>query len=179
MGLFYTGQGDQGESKVWQKKIPKDSLEMAALGNLDELNSLLGLIGTQKMPSDIPAVLKEIQENLFIIQANTSSFNNEGQAPKLAAEKVVAMEKLIDAIEEKVQPRRGFVVPGQTESSAWLDLARTVARRAERSVVAFSRTADVDPVILAYLNRLSGLLFGLGRLAVKDADVTEQNPTYR
>lgn len=181
MGLFYTGKGDSGQSNVGGKKVSKDSPEMQALGDLDELNSLVGLVRTRVLPAKVKNVLEEVQQNLFIIQANIGAmlFGSEFPAPPMQRIKIIALEKLIELYEKQVKPRRGFIIPGSNEKSAWFDLVRTVSRRAERSVVALSKRHKVSPEILAYLNRLSSLFFALGRVMAKAVARKEKNPNYK
>src|SRR3989344_4956323 len=122
MSLFYTGKGDKGKSDLGRKKVSKRRPEIAALYNLDELNSLLGLVRHQKMLEDFVGILERAQENLFIVQANVGALlaGGEHAPPVFSEEKVKETEKLIDGFEKEVQPERGFVIPGADEVSAWL-----------------------------------------------------------
>lgn len=197
MGLFYTGKGDKGKSIVGKKKIDKTSIEIEALGDLDELNSLLGIVRHRMLDKRFKEIILDVQENLFIIQANVAgsmlarrSFSGGGvskfKPPEFKDLKIKELEKIIDNLERKIKPAKKFIIPGAMEKSAWLDYARAVSRRAERSVLRFSknyklRTTDykLDPNILAYLNRLSSLFFALARMIVKESDKSEKYPKYR
>lgn len=180
MGLFYTGKGDKGKSVVGKKKIDKTCLEIEGLGDLDELNSLLGLVKSKTTSREMRSILHEVQENLFIVQANLAHFMfSKFLAPTLKKEKIAQIEKLIDEFEKKVKPEKGFIVSGSNEASAWLDYARAVARRAERSTLAFSKKRGLAPEILAYVNRLSSLLFAMGRMEAKKMKQKEGHPRYR
>lgn len=177
MSFFYTCKGDKGKSCVGGKRISKDSPASESLGALDELNSLLGLIRSQRVSSDFKNILKNIQENLFIIQANVAKlvFGKNLKTPSFSKNEVLKMERLIDSFEKEIKLERGFVVSGENDISAWLDYARAVARRVERHTVKIKK---VKPEILAYLNRLSSLLFVLARVVSKRAKVKERHPSY-
>src|SRR3989344_8706503 len=113
MGLFFTGKGDKGSSHIGKKKYPKDSPIVEALGDLDELNSLLGVVKTQIHRVGLSKKLEKIQENLFIIQARIAwLMYPKFPSPQITEDKIRAMEKEIDAIEKKIKPERGFVVSG-------------------------------------------------------------------
>ncbi len=187
MALF-TGQGDDGKTKLFacDQKLSKSSRVADALGDLDELNSWLGVCKTKvkdqgvtlaakETPWSLAEVLEEAQNNLFLIQAELA-----GADKHLPAESVAGMEKLIGEIEQELPLIKNFVVAGGTELSALLDYARAVARRAERKMVAVAEAGDteVEKDTLAYLNRLSSLLFALARLANHQAGVVENRPVY-
>jgi cob(I)alamin adenosyltransferase len=185
MGIFYTGTGDKGKSLVGSRKVDKTCIEIEALGDLDELNSLLGLIKSSPELSthaDFKAILHAVQENLFTVQSNVADAMAKGlyDAPKFSEEKTRQVEKVIEALERKVAPERGFIVTGTHHLASWLDYARAVSRRAERSTLKFAKDyPSFSPAILAYLNRLSSLLFAMARMAAKDSGSTESHPTYR
>lgn len=182
MGLFYTGKGDGGKSEVWdKKKLDKASPELSALGDLDELTSLLGLVRNQKMPGAYKEILLGLEEDLFIVQANLYLYiiQRKEKAPKFGEEKVKKLERFTDDLEKYVNPERGFVVPGEDPSGAWLDYARAVSRRVERSVWVCNKKLKLQPAILAYLNRLSSVLFALARAAAKKSKIKEAHPKYR
>ena len=179
MPLFYTGKGDKGKSDLGKKKVSKLRPEVAALANLDELNSLLGLVKNKKLPRGFAAILERVQEDLFIAQANVGFLLVGGKYPPpvFRAEKVSWAEKLIDGFETEVKPARGFVIPGADIASAWLHFARAVSRRTEISLVPLKQ--KLEPQILAYMNRLSSLLYAMARAAAVRAGKKEKNPTYK
>lgn len=154
---------------------------MSALGDLDELNSLLGIIKNLTSPpgGEISVIIQQIQEDLFIIQAHVASdmFEKLYKPPQFTKNKVATLEREIARFETKLNPIHKFVIPGMNEDSAWLDYARTIARRVERSVLRFSEKEKIAPEILAYLNRLSSLLFVMARVAAKNSK--EKNPKYK
>ena len=180
MPLFYTGKGDGGVSHVGKKKYPKDSLILETLGDLDELNSFLGLVRSVVQNKKLAASLEQVQQHLFIIQAQVAVVMfPEFKSPQLKKEKVEWLEREIRAIEKKIKPERGFVIPGATISAAWLDVVRAVSRRTERTITAFHRKYPLSQEILSYLNRLSSYLYALARMESVSRKIREQKPKYR
>ncbi|HUY69595.1 MAG TPA: cob(I)yrinic acid a,c-diamide adenosyltransferase [Candidatus Tyrphobacter sp.] len=180
MPLFYTGKGDDGSSSVGSKKYPKDSPVLWALGDLDELNSFLGLVKASLEESELRKKIEIVQKDLFIIQANVSWFiYPEFSPPQLTKEKVEFLEKEIKGIENRLAPERGFIIPGGTLSAAWLDAARTIARRAERRVVVLAKDYQLPEGVLGYLNRLSSYLYALARAETAEKSLKEERPDYR
>lgn len=180
MGLFYTGRGDKGSSHIGKKKIPKDSPIVEALGDLDELNSLLGVVKTQVRKATLQKKLQGIQENLFIIQARIAwLMYPKFPSPQMTKDKIRAMEQEIDAIEKKIDPKRGFVISGSDPVASWLDMLRAVSRRVERKVVKLHNTRALPQEIIVYLNRLSSYLYALAREEAAAKKITELHPTYK
>ncbi|MFA5319520.1 MAG: cob(I)yrinic acid a,c-diamide adenosyltransferase [Candidatus Paceibacterota bacterium] len=182
MGLFYTGKGDGGASEVWDgKKLDKTSPGLVALGDLDELGSFLGLLRSRTPDKNNKKIIISIQEDLFIIQANLyfALIGKEEKAPVLGEEKIRMIERIIDTFEAFVGPERGFIITGENQEEAWLDLTRAVARRAERSAILLHREKPLPRNILAYLNRLSSLLFAMARGAAKKQGRKERKPKYK
>jgi cob(I)alamin adenosyltransferase len=179
MPLFYTGKGDKGSSHVGKKKYPKDSSIVEALGDLDELNSLLGVVKAQAHKRSLAKKLEKVQENLFIIQARIAwLMYPKFPSPQMTEEKIKAMEKEIDTIEKKIWPKRGFVISGSDPVASWLDMLRAVSRRVERRVVKLHKTRALPQEILTYLNRLSSYLYALARAEVAAKKIKESRPSY-
>ncbi|MBI4138393.1 MAG: cob(I)yrinic acid a,c-diamide adenosyltransferase [Candidatus Wildermuthbacteria bacterium] len=179
MGFFYTGKGDAGQSLIGGKKYPKDSPIVMALGDLDELNSFLGLARSSCESKTLNKKLFAVQEDLFIIQARVAWLMfQKFRAPQMTQEKVSMLEQAIEEMEKQIDPERGFVVPGEHAVSAWLDVARAVSRRAERSIVALSGRRKIPREILAYMNRLSSYLYALARMEIAKAKIRERKPHY-
>ena len=178
MALF-TGRGDKGTTTAFgcnQQRISKSSELPEALGALDELNAFIGFVKMRStVEPRIAKTLREIQENLFIIQAETA-----GADKKLKDRTVKKVSEVINEIEKEIPPIKGFSISGGTELSALLDVARTLSRRAERRIVAVTeaKLRELPPETVAYMNRLSSLLFALARLANHQAGVAEENPKY-
>ncbi|MCL4403865.1 cob(I)yrinic acid a,c-diamide adenosyltransferase [Patescibacteria group bacterium] len=177
--VFYTGRGDGGESLFGNKKLPKSDPLFDLLGNLDELNALIGVCLTD--PSGSDAVLKRIQEIIFIAAAEAAAagFGYEIKpVNKMSAAHTEFLEKEIQTLDEKLPALKNFVLPGGTRLAAELNLARAVCRRTERSAVLYNSKKPLSPELLKFLNRLSSLLFALAREANRAAGRTEEHPNY-
>lgn len=140
---------------------------MAAYGEIDELNAVLGVVEAEIRDSRTRVLLHEIQRDLFALGARLADPRDRVAASRhkaaVTSSRVARLEQAIDARQERLPPLRAFILPGGSRAGSSLHLARTVCRRAERAVVALSRRDRVDPLILVYLNRLSDLLFVLAR----------------
>ena len=170
----YTRRGDQGDTDlVGGSRVPKDSARIAAYGAVDELNAAVGLAraanaargarrGTR---AELDAILLRLQSELFDLGAElaTPAAAFPSGMFRIGAAEVKALETALDRCQRDLAPLRSFVLPGGGPVSAVLHVARTVCRRAEREVVALARQEDLGPWPLAYLNRLSDLLFVLSR----------------
>jgi len=185
MPILYTGKGDRGKSVVGKRKIDKNNLVIEVLGDLDQLNSLCGLVKARMKDRRLKRTLHDVQEALFIVQANLAYLMYpKFKPPVFMTARVEALETIIDGIEKRIEVRRAFVIPGSNEESAWLDYLRTVAREIERSVLRLSKQKSFGKLkarkeILAYLNRLSSLFFALARHTAKRKRIREPSPTYR
>ncbi|MEK7509118.1 MAG: cob(I)yrinic acid a,c-diamide adenosyltransferase [Patescibacteria group bacterium] len=175
--MLYTRKGDGGTTKLFgcSERIAKNEPRVQALGNLDELNSWIGFCAALSRESAAPETgdtLRAIQNDLFVIQAMLAG------APKVLERKRVAyLEAVIADIESEVEPIRSFTIPGATTLSGALDVGRTIARRAERSIVSL-HDESLREAVIPYLNRLSSALFALARRAAHRANVKEQAPSY-
>ena len=169
---IYTRGGDAGETSLGDgTRVPKSDLRIAAFGTVDELNSWLGLALARGVPEPFRPWLERIQNELFDLGADLSVPTDERRERlRVTREQVAGLEELCDAANEGLEPLRSFVLPGGTEAAATLHVARTVCRRAERLAVELAATEPVNPVALAYLNRLSDLLFILARAANAGTD---------
>jgi cob(I)alamin adenosyltransferase len=164
---IYTKTGDLGEtSLLGGARVPKDHLRVAAYGDVDETNAALGAVRAFAEPR-LASLVFSVQRDLFAIGAQLADPSHRIASKRaksaLTAAHVRRLERAIDARERAMPPLRAFVLPGGEPVAALLHVARTVCRRAERSVVALGRSADLDPRIVVYLNRLSDLLFVLAR----------------
>jgi len=175
---IYTRTGDAGTTGLLGgARVPKDAPRVAAYGDVDEANAAIGSATTLARGA-IARLLSGIQKDLFAIGARLADPTHEVASRRAKAAvtpaQVRKLEKAIDARERELPPLRAFVLPGGTPLGALLHQARTVVRRAERSVVSLSHQADVEPGIVVYLNRLSDLLFVLARHANHRAGVPEE-----
>jgi cob(I)alamin adenosyltransferase len=168
---IYTRTGDQGDTGLFGGgRVPKDHPRVAAYGEVDELNSTLGVVRATEPAGFYDPLFESIQRDLFAIGGQLAAPDPEPVAKALAKadlpeERVLALEGIIDQADQELPGLRAFVLPAGTPKAAALHLARTVCRRAERSLVHLARESQVPPSFIVYLNRLSDLLFTLARLA--------------
>jgi cob(I)alamin adenosyltransferase len=165
---IYTRTGDKGETGLMDgSRVGKDHLRVAAGGDVDEVNAVLGLARSQAPPPELDALLREVQRDLFALGAlladPTARVSSQRQKAAVSAAQVERLEQAIDQREATLPRLTAFILPGGSPLGACLHLARTVCRRAERSVVALARLEALDPQAVVYLNRLSDLLFVLAR----------------
>jgi cob(I)alamin adenosyltransferase len=168
LNKIYTRTGDGGETGLVDgSRLPKHAPRMAAIGDVDELNSAIGVALTHEMPAEQQAMLARIQNELFDLGADFAT-PGEDFAPtemslRIVADQVARLEAEIDAMNEALQPLRSFILPGGDPAAAAIHLARAIARRAERAAVAATQTIALNPLGLAYVNRLSDHLFVMAR----------------
>lgn len=185
MSLF-TGKGDGGTTKTFgcDQRISKSSAIAEALGALDEVNSFLGLVKVESgvcgfetsLGRKFGDIVNEAQENLFIVQAEVA-----GADKHIEELKIKDAEEIINGIEKELPPIHTFFISGGTRLAALFDVSRTMARRAERRVVAVHDEGirALGEHTLAYLNRLSSLLYALARLSNHKSDIAENPPSYK
>lgn len=180
---IYTRTGDKGETGLFGgKRVQKDALRIEAYGAVDELNSIIGVVRALRPKKKIDVVLKTIQQDLFVLGADLAAPNNSKSSsiPRITQSASSSLEKVIDVFEVSLSPLKAFILPGGNVLASHLHLARTVCRRAERSVVRLSRSEGVGNDVIVYLNRLSDLLFVLARYAnrlEKKKEVQWVNPS--
>jgi len=174
---IYTRTGDTGETALFGGgRVPKDHPRVAAYGDVDELNSVIGLIRATEPADLFDPLLESIQRDLFSIGGHLATPDPERvrkalEKATLSPERVRAFERAMDEADQELEPLKAFVLPAGTPKASALHLGRTVCRRAERSVVHLARDNDVPELFVVYLNRLSDLLFTLARLANHRAGV--------
>lgn len=164
---IYTRTGDQGETSLGSRqRVPKESLRVAAYGTVDELNSQLGVALAAGLVPRLSETLPVIQNELFHLGSDLAFPEEDKQTyqiPQIEARHVLALEDLIDELNEVVGPLANFILPGGSMGAALLHVARTVCRRAEREATALARSEAVGAQVIPYLNRLSDLLFVMAR----------------
>ena len=178
---IYTKTGDKGTTALGDgRRVPKDAPRIEAFGSVDELNAVLGLTIVSLADDAAADLLRTIQNDLFDLGADLCVPERpkgrmaRARAPlRITEDHVRPLEQAIDRFNAALDPLTSFVLPGGTADSAWLHLARTVCRRAERRVVALGRKETLNPRSVIYLNRLSDLLFVMARRANEEgrADV--------
>ncbi len=179
--MLFTGKGDDGQTKIFgsKEKLSKNSDLAEALGSLDEANSFIGLVKSKTREYEIKLhekvleeILESVQNDLFIIQAQVA-----GADKKIETGKIQWLEEIVNAIEKELPPIKTFMIPGINEISAYFDFARTLVRRAERRVVGIHEER-IDKQTLAYLNRLSSLMYAFARFSGHIISGQEKSPTY-
>jgi len=157
---IYTRTGDGGTTGLGDgSRVGKGSQRIAALGDVDEANSVIGVLLCEDLPDDVRELLTGIQHDLFDLGGEISIPG----AALLGKQQPKRLEEAIDFYNATLEPLKEFILPGGSRAAAWAHLARTVCRRAERSVVALAQEENVSTTGREYLNRLSDLLFVLAR----------------
>jgi cob(I)alamin adenosyltransferase len=163
---IYTKTGDDGDTGLFGgPRVRKDHPRIEAYGTVDELNAVLGVVRTHAPPADVDALLERVQNELFDLGAilatpEPEKFGMTG----VGDEQSSRLEAAIDRFETELEPLKQFILPGGTPAAAYLHLARTVCRRAERMLVALDHKEEISAGAIIYLNRLSDLLFVAARL---------------
>ncbi|MDH4190760.1 MAG: cob(I)yrinic acid a,c-diamide adenosyltransferase [Betaproteobacteria bacterium] len=174
-----TRTGDSGETGLGDgSRVPKDHARIHALGEIDELNSFLGLLLADELPEPMRDALGQIQHDLFDLGGEISIPGHT----LLAERRLEQLELLSEAWNAELGPLKEFILPGGARSAALAHIARTVCRRAERALVVLARDQGATPIALKYVNRLSDLLFILARALNRHAgrsDVLWHNPKQR
>lgn len=161
---IYTRTGDTGTTGLGDgRRVAKDDPQIEAIGAVDELNSLLGLLLTHPLPEAVRAVLTRVQHELFDLGGELCLPGHGA----IREAHIRRLEQELDGFNAMLPPLKEFILPGGSAAAATCHLARTVCRRAEREVVALHRTLPLRPELLGYLNRLSDLLFVVARLLAR------------
>lgn len=169
----YTKTGDKGlTSLVGGKRVSKSSARVEAYGDVDELNSVLGIVLSEVKDGEIKRIINEIQNDLFIIGADLAS-PPEIQVPRIKKERIDDIEKIIDKLLEELDPLQEFILPSGSAGGPYLHLARTVSRRAERRIAKLMEEEQLNENVLIYINRLSDLLFVMARIENKRGNFQE------
>ena len=175
---IYTRTGDKGETGLFDgTRVSKADPRVEAYGAVDETNALLGVAAANTTDAELRGILQDLQRDLFAVGAQLADpkwgVKPRKEKTRLTEARVADLEALIDRAEAELPPLKQFILPGGSPVGAVLHLARTVCRRAERRIVALPVTMAVSPLLLAYINRLSDLLFVLARLASRRSGTEE------
>jgi cob(I)alamin adenosyltransferase len=172
---IYTRAGDKGETSLGDgSRVPKLDCRIGAFGTVDELNSAVGVVLAEPgLPDPLRMPLKGIQNDLFDVGADLSVPYGIGDRLRVEQSHVERLEQLCDDFNAELPMLKSFVLPGGTPAAARLHVARTTCRRAERDALTAQEETGVNPLALAYLNRLSDFLFIAARWANKDAGAPE------
>jgi cob(I)alamin adenosyltransferase len=175
MVKIYTKTGDAGTTSLFGgKRVDKDSLRIEAYGNVDELNSQIGVILANNPPTVVVRKLTRIQKELFVLGSNLATPRDvKIKIPKVTKSYIIRLEKEIDLWEKSLPKLKNFILPGGSKIASYSHLARSITRRTERSVVALASQEKINPNAQIYLNRLSDWLFVLARFVNKLENVKE------
>jgi cob(I)alamin adenosyltransferase len=170
LSKIYTRTGDAGTTGLGDgTRVAKDSLRVIAMGDVDELNSVIGLLLTEPVSSKIRDCLTRVQHDLF-------DMGGEICMPgytMIKAERVAALETILDEFNDSLPPLKEFILPGGSRAASYCHLARTVCRRAERTMATLNSHEKITDISLQYINRLSDLLFVLCRILNKEVGVPD------
>jgi cob(I)alamin adenosyltransferase len=174
---IYTRTGDAGDTGLFDgTRVPKSDPRVAAYGDVDELNAWLGFVRASLTDAELGAMLEQIQRDLFALGARLADpahkIADRVTKAAITAEDIARLEDCIDRLEAELPPLRRFILAGGSPAGAGFHVARTVCRRAERAIVGLGRDA-VEPHLITYINRLSDLLFVMGRAANRRAGAAE------
>jgi len=170
----YTGRGDEGETDLFSgQRVKKSVLRIETLGCVDELNSLIGLCRVfASRKSGI--ILEQIQNALFVVGSDLATpLNSKANVPRVESRHATELEQWTDGMNAKLPELRKFILPGGSEASAYIHLARVMCRRTERRAVMLKERGKINPAVIPYLNRLSSLLFVMARYENRLKNVNE------
>ena len=176
---IYTKTGDEGDTGLFGGgRVSKDHPRVAAYGDIDELNAVIGLARAIEMMPRIDEVLAPVQRDLFSLGAllatpDLEKMKEQLSKARISDARIAQMEQAIDDGEAELEPLTAFILPSGTPKAAALHVARTTCRRAERSVIRLQRETQIPQIVVVYLNRLSDLLFVLARVANRRAGAGE------
>ena len=163
---LYTKRGDDGSTGLMGgKRVSKHNPRVAAYGDVDEANAAIGLTIARCDDEQTTRVLRQIQSDLFTLGAELATPGDKPAQVVISDTHVTQLERWIDEVSADAQQLRSFILPGGSETGASLQLTRAIVRRAERSIVALAQQEEVRGLVIAYVNRLSDLLFALARRA--------------
>ena len=171
----YTRTGDQGETCIFGGRVDKHDERIDAIGAFDELNSFLGAARAFSENKETRRILHELENDIFSIGAEIAGVDKK---VVITSRHVEQLETLIDKIDEKLPKQSKFIIPSGTQAAMMLNIARAVARRAERALVKLDRQSKISPKLLSYANRLSSLLHVLMRFENMKENIEEKHPVY-
>ena len=170
LSKIYTRTGDSGTTGLGDgTRVAKDSLRVVAMGDVDELNSVIGLLLTEPVSAKIKDCLTRVQHDLFDMGGEICMPGYDLIKP----ERVTDLENLLDEWNDTLSPLKEFILPGGSRAAAYCHLARTICRRAERQMTTLNAHEKITDISLQYINRLSDLLFVLCRILNKEAGVPD------
>ena len=171
---IYTKTGDEGKTSLFDNtRVWKSNNRIMSYGAVDELNSILGIILSLKLDTDLNEILTKIQNDLFILGSDLANPDMSNQKIRTTKKMIEYIELSIDKLDIELSELTSFILPGGTLLASILHLGRTVARRAETHVVSLSQNEEITKETFIYLNRLSDLLFIMARTINKRNNITD------
>ncbi len=171
---IYTKFGDKGNTALLGGAVvPKDDPRVEAYGSVDELNAVLGMVIAFNDVQEVNESLTQIQNDLFTIGAELASPNSSSNLKTIDPKRTLEMEKEIDSMDLQLAKLTNFILPGGSKTASLLHSARTVCRRAERSIVSLSQEEKINPEIIIYINRLGDLILTQARFVNYKKDEKE------
>lgn len=162
--VIYTKTGDKGKTSLFDNiRVSKDDIRVESYGTVDELGTFMGLAKNYVDDKEMYDYIEYIQNKLFTVATNLATEDSEKVAHYILQKDIDDLEKIIDIYMGRLEDPTGFIVPGSSKKSAYLHVARTVCRRAERRIVTLSGISIVDPLVIKYVNRLSDTLYAMAR----------------
>ncbi len=171
---IYTKKGDSGKTSFGIKRVPKNCIEVKALGNVDELDALIGLAVSKKLSQKNEGLALKIQNDLHRITAELVGLGKKGS--EIQEKDIKFLEETIDSFE--LPELTKFILPGGSEQGALLHLCRAVSRKTERSILDAEKNIKISKELKAYVNRLSDLFFSMARFENLENGFEEKNPDY-
>ncbi|WP_353094450.1 cob(I)yrinic acid a,c-diamide adenosyltransferase [Tissierella praeacuta] len=160
---IYTKTGDKGTTSLFDnKRVSKDDIRVESYGTVDELGTFLGL-AKNYVDDEMYDIIQSIQNKLFTVATNLATEDNTKVKYHILDKDIDDLEKIIDLYMGRLNNPTGFIIPGSGKKSAHLHVARTICRRAERRIITLSKLADIDPLAIKYINRLSDVLYAMAR----------------
>ena len=162
--VIYTKTGDKGKTSLFDNvRVSKDDIRVESYGTVDELGTFMGLAKNYVEDKEMYDYIEMIQNKLFTVATNLATEDSTKVAHHMVQEDIDDLENIIDIYMGRLEDPTGFIVPGSSKKSAYLHVARTVCRRAERRIITLSGISIVDPLVIKYVNRLSDTLYAMAR----------------
>lgn len=173
--VIYTKTGDKGKTSLFDNiRVSKDDIRVESYGTVDELGTFMGLAKNYVEDKEMYDYIESIQNKLFTVATNLATEDSTKVAHYMVQEDIDKLEEIIDIYMGRLDDPTGFIVPGSSKKSAYLHVARTVCRRAERRIITLSGISMVDPLVIKYVNRLSDTLYAMARYS----EETQTNVKY-
>ncbi len=161
---IYTKTGDKGETSLFDnKRVSKDDIRVESYGTIDELGSWIGLTKNYVEDKEMYDTLQDIQNKLFTVASTLATEDQSKIKHHILVEDIDHLEGIVDYYMGKLNNPKGFIVTGSNKKSAYIHVARTVCRRGERRIISLAKLANIDPLVIKYVNRLSDTLYAMAR----------------